>query len=325
MSYSHTLHFDQLPWLLKDYQRLIDRYYRADITPPQSLLLYGEQGIGKSILVDQLVAGILCQGLTETQLPCGLCQSCRWLASGFHPDLYSLQPQGGTLEIKVDEVRKIHHFAQLTPETGRKIVVIKSADRLNINAANSLLKVLEEPPAELYFILESSAMERLPITVRSRCQSDYIASPTSAEALQFLTEATHHSALPQDLTLLLAVSLNAPLSALELLPSYQEHGRELIAILECLFVGDFQIMEKVNELMSTESLTFAILFFVMIASLGLYREEIPIELQAMVQALKQQPAQKRLTQYTQLVEINRGRSTQARTAWALEAWFINFS
>ena len=322
MTISQTLDFNQLPWLLEDYQRLIVRYQQSDMAPPQALLLYGERGIGKSILVDHLVAGILCQSMGKSLEPCGQCQSCRWLASGFHPDLYTM---GGEQEIKVEEVRKIHHFAQLTPETGCKIVVIKEADRLNINAANSLLKVLEEPPAELYFILESSAMERLPITVRSRCQSDYIASPDSMEALRCLEFATHRAALPQDLTLLLAISLNAPLSALTLLPSYQEKGRDIIAILECLFAGDFQEISQVNELMTAESLTFALLFFVMIASLDLYRDKIPVELQAMVQAVKQCPAQKRLTQYEQLVEINRARTTQTRTSWALEAWFINFS
>ncbi|WP_051396067.1 AAA family ATPase [Ignatzschineria larvae DSM 13226] len=322
MTTSQTLDFSQLPWLLQDYLRLMTRYRQSDMTPPQSLLLYGERGIGKSILVDHLVAGILCQSISETLEPCGQCQSCRWLASGFHPDLYTI---GGEQEIKVDEVRKIHHFAQLTPETGCKIVVIKEADRLNINAANSLLKVLEEPPAELYFILESSAMERLPITVRSRCQSDYIASPDSIEALRCLELITHGTVLPQDLTLLLAISLNAPLSALTLLPSYQEKGRDIIAILECLFAGDFREISQVNELVTAESLTFALLFFVMIASLDLYRGEIPVELQAIVQSVKQFPAQKRLTQYEQLVEINRARTTQTRTAWALEAWFINYS
>lgn len=322
MTISQALDFSQLPWLLQDYQRLMTRYRQSDMTSPQSLLLYGERGIGKSILVDYLVAGILCQSISETLEPCGKCQSCRWLASGFHPDLYTI---GGEQEIKVDEVRKIHHFAQLTPETGRKIVVIKEADRLNINAANSLLKVLEEPPAELYFILESSAMERLPITVRSRCQSVYIASPEPLEALHSLELITHQSALPQDLVLLLAISLNAPLSALALLPSHQEKGRDIIAILECLFTGNFQEISQVNELMTAESLTFALLFFVMIASLDLYRGEIPVELQAMVQSVKQFPAQKRLTQYEQLVEINRARTTQTRTSWALEAWFVNFS
>ncbi len=322
MSSSPIISFDMLPWLISDYRRLILRYKVATVTPPQALLLYGEEGIGKSILAEHLVAGILCQALTLEQEPCGKCQSCLWLAAGFHPDLYKI---GGEQEIKIDEVRKIHHFSQLTSETGRKIVVIKAADRLNLNAANSLLKVLEEPPTELYFILESSAMERLPITVRSRCQSDYISPPNTQEALQFLELITRGSVLSQELTLLLAMSLNAPLKALMLLPSYQEKGSELIAILASLFAGNLQILSKLNELMSIEDLLFTSLFFIMIASLDLYRDAIPLELQTLVESVKRFSAQKRLTQYEQLVEINRARTTQTRTIWALEAWFINFA
>ena len=86
-----------------------------------------------------------------------------------HPDLRWLQPEAGV--IKVDAIREIVEFLLQTPQVaGRKIAVIEDADRMNLNAANALLKSLEEPPRDSFIALSTSAPEQLLPTVRSRCQ-----------------------------------------------------------------------------------------------------------------------------------------------------------
>src|SRR5699024_9189227 len=104
------LDFTKIPWLQEDYLVLLSRF--KSNTPTHALMLYVKEGVGKVLLMDRLVAEILYRELNQQQ-PCGQCQSCRLLASGFHPDLQEIKCDG---EIKVDEIRSIQQFARLTPE-----------------------------------------------------------------------------------------------------------------------------------------------------------------------------------------------------------------
>lgn len=312
--------FKIIPWLQQNYQTLIARY--SEKTPPHALMIYGKAGIGKVRLTDALIAGILCRTL-QGNMPCGTCQSCRWLATYFHPDLYEIKGEG---EIKVDEIRKIHQFAQLTPETGKKIVVIKHADRMNLNAANSLLKVLEEPPADLFFILESSAIEKLPITVRSRCQSYFVEAPKRDVALDYLRKMPSNAALSElDLSFLLSLSFDAPFVAEDYLQSgYLEKRGPLLGVINALWQGEVNPSKGVATLLETESLSFNLLFFLLSTSFNPVKVAELSALSEIFITLHNIPEKTRLTQYEKLVEINRLRQAQTRTDWALEAWFVEF-
>ena len=316
-----AIEFKSIPWLKRGYESLIARFKGAH--PPHALLLAGKDGIGKAELVDALVAGILCLKPIN-QESCGVCQSCRWLAAHFHPDYYEIK---GDAEIKVDEIRKIHQFAQLTPETGRKVVVIKQADKMNINAANSLLKVLEEPPGDLFFLLESSRGEKLPITVRSRCQTYLVESPSEQEALSYLQGLIqgHYSLSENELCLLLAFSFDAPFVALEYLKGdYIEKRKILLETIQALFEGQLLPGKGVGVLLESESLSFDLLFYLLNASFKpLMVEKMPA-LNILFAVLTSFPERMRLIQYEKLVEIDRLRTSQTRTDWALEAWFVEF-
>lgn len=124
---------------------------------PHALLIEGPPGWGGESVANALALDLM-------RLESG--RDARGVA---HPDLRWLQPEDGV--IKVDAIREIVEFLVQTPQAaGRKIAVIEDADRMNLNAANALLKSLEEPPPESFIALSTSAPEQLLPTVRSRCQ-----------------------------------------------------------------------------------------------------------------------------------------------------------
>ena len=143
---------------------------------PHALLIHGPPGWG-----GELVANALALDLMHVE-------SGRDARGVAHPDLRWLQPEDGV--IRVDAIRQIVEFLVQTPQAaGRKIAVIEDADRMNPNAANALLKSLEEPPPESFIALSTSAPEQLLATVRSRCQQIRIRSGSNDEVRDWLQAA----------------------------------------------------------------------------------------------------------------------------------------
>lgn len=121
----------------------------------------------------ELAAAMLC-GSAGTQ-PCGVCRHCRKVMAGIHPDVITVSRETDDKgrekrEIPVGRIRAVVSDAQVMPnEAGAKVYIIRDADRMNIQAQNALLKLLEEPPASARFILCAANPENLLPTVRSRC------------------------------------------------------------------------------------------------------------------------------------------------------------
>jgi DNA polymerase-3 subunit delta' len=133
---------------------------------PQSLLLAGPQGLGKTSMAYGLAREIVAEGEDPATHPRAL-----KVERGTHPDLIALTGKGSVSGIiPVDAVREMESRISMMPlEAPRKIVVIEPAEALNISSANALLKLLEEPPRSALFILISSDPNRLLTTIRSRC------------------------------------------------------------------------------------------------------------------------------------------------------------
>jgi len=137
-------------------------------TLPHALLIAGPAGWGEAAFGNWLALTLL--GLDTGRDTAARDTAARDAAALAHPDLRWLAPEGAV--IKVDAVREVVAFAQGTPQAGpRKVAVIADAHALNRNAANALLKTLEEPPAGTHLLLLSSHPGRLLPTIRSRCQS----------------------------------------------------------------------------------------------------------------------------------------------------------
>ncbi len=115
---------------------------------------------------------------------CGLCKSCLLISAQTHPDYLVLTTTG------IDVIRSVIDFCEQTPQCGdKKIIIIPNTHQMNISASNALLKTLEEPPGNSYFLLLTDVPAALPATLRSRCQ--LIRLPLSMPIVMPWQEALH--------------------------------------------------------------------------------------------------------------------------------------
>ena len=156
--------------------------------PHHAYVLAGPEGSGKSLAARAFAAALLCH-----RGGCGECRDCRLALKDQHPNEFLVEPEGR--DIHVDTVREeIWHPASRTaPERGRKVFVIREADRLSPAAADTLLKVLEEPPADAVFLLMSARAHELPETVRSRAHTVTFTALSESFVVDVLTsEGVEH-------------------------------------------------------------------------------------------------------------------------------------
>lgn len=138
----------------------------AAVRPHHAYVLAGPEGSGKSLAARAFAAALLC-----AEGGCGSCRDCRLALRDQHPNLFIVEPEGR--DIHIDTIREeVWHPAYRTaPEPGRKVFVVREADRLSPAAADTLLKVLEEPPLDTVFLLLSARAHELPETIASRCHT----------------------------------------------------------------------------------------------------------------------------------------------------------
>jgi DNA polymerase III subunit delta' len=209
-------------WFSAELQQLLQQ--RSQLA--HALLIKGPQGIGKKDFGLALAAGLLCENPGPRGMACDSCSACNWLASGSHPDFQILSPatdsdreaeiEEGAKKTKaspwitIEQVRQLHDFIHISSHRGgTKIILICPAEALNVNAANALLKNLEEPPARTHFILISHRPHHLPPTIISRCRQLSLGQPDPEIALEWLK--TQGVAEPE---VALAQCSGAPLRAL---------------------------------------------------------------------------------------------------------------
>lgn len=131
-------------------------------------LFTGPPQVGKRKLALGLAQALNCTG---SEPPCGQCPSCLKVAKGTHPDVRVIEGEGAAGSMKIDQVRALQREAMLSPYEGRRrVYILRRADLSSLEAANSLLKLLEEPPEHVVLILTAVDAESLPATIVSRCQ-----------------------------------------------------------------------------------------------------------------------------------------------------------
>ncbi|ACE84586.1 DNA polymerase III subunit delta' [Cellvibrio japonicus] len=210
------------PWQLGEWQQLAQLIAARKL--PHALMLAGPRGIGKRHFAEALAQLLLCQAPREGGA-CGQCRGCELNKAATHPDLLWLEPEEAGKAIKVDQVRELTDALGKTAQlSGYKVVVLEPAEAMNTNAANALLKSLEEPAANTLLILVSHTPSAVLPTIRSRCQLRAMAMPRQEQVVRWLSPLLVGRDIPADE--LLSAARGAPLIALSLLEGDALEQRE---------------------------------------------------------------------------------------------------
>ena len=254
-----------------------EQYARLSARLPHALMIQGPAGIGKGQFAIEIVASLVCDAPVlsqQTVSACGQCRNCTMFHSGNHPDFHfvstelyvkdntaaSLSYAERYLEdpakrakrkprrvISVEQIRQlINDFAFSHHSAKHKVALIQPADAMNSNAANALLKLLEEPNPDSVLILVCDNIAALPLTIRSRCISIQVKIPAIDQSVSWLlTQGVNQSTAQQAL----AISCGAPLIALSYCESEEiEHFKAVLKVLGAI------VNQDINPITAREDL-----------------------------------------------------------------------
>ena len=155
---------------------------------PHAFMVEGAAGLGKHTLAHYIALAAVCEG---GGLPCGECRGCHLAEVGSHPDISYIGPEDGKKNITVAQIRELRAEAFVKAHmAAHRVFVVESADRMNDQAQNALLKVLEEPPAGVIFILLVSSRTVMLETIVSRCTVLTLSVPCFEDALSAVAAKT---------------------------------------------------------------------------------------------------------------------------------------
>ena len=195
------------PWQQSQKNHLLSLVDRN--TLPHALLFCGHKGLGKLSCGLQFFNWLLCQNPQSDQ-PCLQCKSCQLYPH--HPDMLVCKPEDDSRIIKINMIRQITEFLTSRPQQSQyKLVIVDPAESMTINAANALLKNLEEPVTHAVIILISAQRTQLIPTIRSRCQTIHFSPPDKQQARVWLQQ---HNIMADKIDLLLNLANGSPLQAM---------------------------------------------------------------------------------------------------------------
>lgn len=201
-----------LPWHQQAWTRLQEQIREDRL--PHAILLQGLAGSGRKHFTDALCAHLICE--SAQQKPCGSCSQCLLYRSGNYPDLLVVEPAEDSRYIKIDQIRQALEFTRQTANQlgAIKLLVLRPAEAINLAAANSLLKTLEEPPGKILIVLVAEPGKTLLPTIRSRCQVVALNSASETQAIDWMRQ--NSSASVEDLRAALTLTPGCPMAALAL-------------------------------------------------------------------------------------------------------------
>lgn len=180
-----------------------------------ALLLLSEQGLGSESLLTYLAQGLLCTQQAGIHA-CGQCSSCQLFKAGNHPDYHVLNSIDNKA-ISIDQVREVSHaLQQYAHQDGNKVVVIQPLDKLSESAANALLKTLEEPSENTYFVMLADMSANITATIYSRSQVWKLTAPQSVVSQSWI-EQQYPNYTKEEINTALCINYQRPLSALNML------------------------------------------------------------------------------------------------------------
>lgn len=203
------------PWQNDLYQQLTTAFLQNH--QHHALLFKTEKGLGTDKLIQHFAHWLLCQTPVHHQ-PCYQCKSCLLMEHKNHPDFYVLHSQEGK-EITIDQIRELNaQLQQYSRQSGNIVVYIADADKLNESSANALLKTLEEPNENVYFLLKLFSQSDLIATIQSRCRQHMIYTPATEVARNWLQQR-YPQKKQNELETALRLCHNRPLSCKKFIES----------------------------------------------------------------------------------------------------------
>lgn len=154
---------------------------------PHAYILAGKPGTGKRTLALQIAAALACR--SHEALPCGVCDSCTKILGGFSPDVLHIRKEPDKKEFTINLIREIKDNLYIAPnELEKRVYILEDTETMNANAQNAFLKILEEPPAYVVFLLLCADTEKLLETVKSRAPILYTEQIPAEKIEEYLPE-----------------------------------------------------------------------------------------------------------------------------------------
>lgn len=217
------------PWLTAPYKELIAQYRSG--RDHHALLLHVPEEYGEELLISAVGRWLMCLQ-SHGEKTCGQCRGCQLMSAGTHPDWYEVIPENNKSTLGVEQIRKLmDKLYEHAQQGGAKVVWLPNAELLTDSAANALLKTLEEPPSQTYFILGCREPNKLLATIRSRCLYWPLVNPNESYSSQWLSK--HYNGLSQqNLITALRLSSGSPLKSFNLLET--KHWQQRLSLCNAL-------------------------------------------------------------------------------------------
>ena len=309
------------PWLLNDAERLLSAINSKRVH--HALLVTGIEGIGRQSFCQWLSEALLCSERTE-QGACGKCSACRQVLADAHPDFLTILPEGANAGIKIDSVRDMVDWLQLTAgQDSYRVALLTEANGLNRHAANSLLKTLEEPAAHAVLVLSTARPGALPATVRSRCQSITLKMQDKAAAIDWL------SAHCDDPEYALQQANGGPYTALRQLdPQQQATGDLLIKAWSDLFLHKGSVGRIADSLSQLDCTQCLVMFARLSAMAARHGNKVPLAAHpatalVIAETYDRLHREQWFTLYDRLLQLHRSQSASFKTQTVLEGLFAD--
>lgn len=238
MALSKTNSVTNYPWHQKSWNHIVQA--RKNNHLPHAILLSGETGIGKQILANKMVKSLLCMN-PQNYEACNNCQACKTYDSGANPDYINIELLEEKQQISVDQIRNLSEFLNYSRSFNTyRVALINPVERMNQNAANSLLKSLEEPASNSIIILIATQLSKILPTIKSRCQLLSLPTPTREQSLSWLVESSPQLENPE---LLLEMASGKPLLAIDIKQEDIDSRAEFEADVHSVVTANHAIIE----------------------------------------------------------------------------------
>lgn len=211
---------------------------------PHAIMIDGEDGTGKHTVAFAVAKSLLCESGKEY---CGHCRSCHLFDVGTNGDFITVTPQKNI--ISVAAIRELRKSVYVRPDNGRrKVYLIEHAEKMNREAQNALLKILEEPPEYAVFLLLSNSAAALLDTVVSRCTVFSLKTPTFSEAEQVVRTAFHEKSADELAASLIAYGNNIGRALLALDNASESTLSDVQNVLRALSVSaSYDVIKTLNK------------------------------------------------------------------------------